>query len=199
MKSFKLSCLSFDNQASIVSAFRACTLMKMAICTMLAVGSVNAEAAPLTWTVDGVTFNDGGSANGSFVYDADTGMYSDIAINTTAGTILGGTAYPDVLRGDAFFLDVVPDASLASLTGSLLLNINFASPLTNAGGTIDIFIISEGFCQNAACTVIDGTDGRGAGLPDAGSVTAVPLPTAVWLFGSGLLGMIGVARRKKPA
>ena len=27
--------------------------------------------------------------------------------------------------------------------------------------------------------------------------TVVPLPAAVWLFGSGLLGLIGVARRKK--
>jgi hypothetical protein len=30
-------------------------------------------------------------------------------------------------------------------------------------------------------------------------VTAVPVPAAVWLFGSGLLGLIGVARRKKVA
>ena len=28
------------------------------------------------------------------------------------------------------------------------------------------------------------------------SVSAVPVPAAVWLFGSGLLGLIGVARRK---
>ena len=27
--------------------------------------------------------------------------------------------------------------------------------------------------------------------------TTVPIPTAVWLFGSGLIGLIGVARRKK--
>jgi hypothetical protein len=27
-------------------------------------------------------------------------------------------------------------------------------------------------------------------------ITAVPVPAAVWLFGSGLLGMVGVARRK---
>ena len=28
-------------------------------------------------------------------------------------------------------------------------------------------------------------------------VSSVPVPAAVWLFGSGLLGLIGVARRKK--
>jgi len=31
------------------------------------------------------------------------------------------------------------------------------------------------------------------------NVAAVPVPAAAWLFGSGLLGLIGVARRKKTA
>lgn len=29
------------------------------------------------------------------------------------------------------------------------------------------------------------------------TITAVPVPAAVWLFGSGLIGLIGAARRKK--
>lgn len=31
----------------------------------------------------------------------------------------------------------------------------------------------------------------------SGDVSAVPVPAAVWLFGSGLIGLIGIARRKK--
>jgi hypothetical protein len=29
------------------------------------------------------------------------------------------------------------------------------------------------------------------------SVNPVPVPAAVWLFGSGLIGLIGIVRRKK--
>ena len=29
--------------------------------------------------------------------------------------------------------------------------------------------------------------------------SAIPVPAAVWLFGSGLLGLVGVARRRKSA
>ncbi len=31
----------------------------------------------------------------------------------------------------------------------------------------------------------------------SGNVSAVPVPAAVWLFGSGLLGLLGLARRKR--
>ena len=31
----------------------------------------------------------------------------------------------------------------------------------------------------------------------SGNVGAVPIPSAVWLFGTGLLGLVGIARRKK--
>jgi hypothetical protein len=30
-------------------------------------------------------------------------------------------------------------------------------------------------------------------------ISQVPLPAAVWLFGSGLIGLIGISRRKKAA
>ena len=31
----------------------------------------------------------------------------------------------------------------------------------------------------------------------SGDVSAVPVPAAVWLFGSGLIGLLGLAKRKR--
>ena len=36
-----------------------------------------------------------------------------------------------------------------------------------------------------------------ASLLVSGGASVVPVPAAVWLFGSGLLGLVGVAMRKK--
>jgi len=33
----------------------------------------------------------------------------------------------------------------------------------------------------------------------AGNVSAVPVPAAIWLFGTGLIGLAGIARRKTQA
>lgn len=43
----------------------------------------------------------------------------------------------------------------------------------------------------------ENTPANGSLYWDDASLTQVPVPAAVWLFGSGLLGLIGIARRKK--
>ena len=43
------------------------------------------------------------------------------------------------------------------------------------------------------------TAGPFAGFSPTFTLTAVPIPAAVWLFGSGLLGLVGVARRRRKA
>jgi len=42
-----------------------------------------------------------------------------------------------------------------------------------------------------------GQSGLNVGAAIAFGVSNVPIPSAVWLFGSGLLGLLGVTRRKK--
>ncbi len=45
----------------------------------------NAFAFPVTWTLNGVTFTDGGTASGYFVYDADTNTFSEGSISVAGG------------------------------------------------------------------------------------------------------------------
>jgi len=49
--------------------------------------------------------------------------------------------------------------------------------------------------------VLEDTYGVGPIIYASGGqpINAVPLPAAVWLFGSGLLGLVGLARRRKAA
>ena len=43
----------------------------------------------------------------------------------------------------------------------------------------------------------DKADSYYAWAVQSGDVSAVPVPAAVWLFGSGLIGLVGLARRKR--
>jgi hypothetical protein len=70
-------------------------------------------------------------------------------------------------------------------------------------GALEGQIIQFGF--NAVTTQYDNTgvyydnicfDNAG-GCPGTPNPPAVPVPAAVWLFGSGLIGLVGVARRRK--
>jgi hypothetical protein len=69
---------------------------------------------------------------------------------------------------------------------------NFAAPLSAAQLIIQIDHgnLAEGMQDNIGIDNI-----RFGQNPPA----AVPIPPALWLFGSGLLGLIGIARRKKAA
>lgn len=49
-----------------------------------------ADAALISWTVGGVTFDDGGTVTGSFTTDSTTGFLQSWNLTTTAGTALAG-------------------------------------------------------------------------------------------------------------
>ena len=61
--------------------------------------------------------------------------------------------------------------------------------------------------MSTATLAIDENDLSGAFIPDGGTWTSVallrataspiPIPSVMWLFGSGLIGLVGLARRKK--
>ena len=55
-------------------------------------------------------------------------------------------------------------------------------------------IENKDFDSSNFCCDFDGDDFDGTW--HSASVSAVPVPAAVWLFGSGLLGLVGIERRK---
>jgi hypothetical protein len=160
-----------------------------------------AAASPIQWTLTDVLFEDGGTASGSFIYDADTNAFSAIAINTSGGTLAPPATYTAVIFGTAGDAALVPAAG-PDLTGASLLQLVFQFPLTNAGGLVflvDPFFPTassfEGGCLNAACTSVDFgrlmVDGGIIGTP----ASVVPLPAAAWLLGPAL-GLLAALRRR---
>jgi hypothetical protein len=84
--------------------------------------------------------------------------------------------------------------------------IDFAGVFDNGTGIADIVCgvdcaVGDSFTltYNAVVPRADPSNFGGVSysLNLVGTVGAVPVPAAVWLFGSGLLGLVGVARRRK--
>src|SRR6202008_1301356 len=93
-----------------------------------------ASADGVTWTLT-ASFNDGGTASGSFNYDAITNTYSAIDVITTTGTTLLGTTYTTLsyLATDSS-TGLTLGVSSGDITNTSFLFLLFNAPLTNAGG-----------------------------------------------------------------
>jgi hypothetical protein len=111
----------------------------------------------------------------------------------TAKPFCPGTGgYTLFTTGSSTALDCATGATAVSLNGSAL---------AGGGGTWTGTIVSAGNVGNS-WGFFDGTPYSeifNITVTGIEAPTAVPVPAAVWLFGSGLLGLVGIARRKKKA
>jgi hypothetical protein len=102
----------------------------------------------------------------------------------------------------------IPLIAQATIEGAGVANAGpaaaFSSPSDtygpyNVAYNFDCSALGDGQCDSFDLTIAF----TGSGGNDTFSFTArheiVPVPAAVWLFGSGLLGLIGIARRKTAA
>jgi hypothetical protein len=125
---------------------------------LVGLASGTATAVPIKWTLSGITFLDGGTVTGTFVYDADTNTYSSVSIITTAtnpptaGFVPGATYTAPHPPSGADVLYAITNPSLPDLTGTPVVIIRFAQVLTNAGGTTNVFNVAEGTCFSNSCT-----------------------------------------------
>jgi len=150
-----------------------------------------ALAGPLTWTLSNVTFDDGGTASGSFTYDADTNTLNNWAITTTGGSTLGGATYDSVSNPYGFTLSNADFFFGANGSLNPYLRLGTTSGLTNAGGTVALLTgFSSYECTNCGAYR----------LVTGGSVTtgSVPEPAA-WAMMVAGFGLVGFAARRQKA
>jgi len=154
--------------------------------------------------LDGVTFADDYTAEGSFVFDADlggfnAGVYSDISITSYSAN---GTRFADQLGTGGLH---AADRVAFSNNVDYFFGLVFESGLTNAGGSVELVpdignatnSVDGGCSTFIGCAAPDINNFR---LITGGRVIAnvVPIPAAVWLFGSALAGL-GWMRRRQTA
>jgi len=170
----------------------------MVLVLLLCCGSV--WATPVVWELRNVVFDDGGIATGSFTYDADTNQFSNIEVATSDGITPifvdsdGETDYYEIFPGESyisgvwaefnpgrynFYTQPIPDTE-----SPYTLALRFSGELED---DLSTYSILTGFGES--------TYDFERGIV-SGYVAAVPIPAAVWLFGSGL-GLLGWMKRKR--
>jgi hypothetical protein len=74
--------------------------IRMAVWSALLLLAASLGAAPITYALVGVTFDDGGTASGSFTFDPATNTFTNVNITTTTGSARSGAVYQFVCGQD---------------------------------------------------------------------------------------------------
>ncbi|MBW4470342.1 MAG: PTPA-CTERM sorting domain-containing protein [Stenomitos rutilans HA7619-LM2] len=167
------------------------TVAALSTTAVLATHVTPASAAALTWNFN-ANFVDGGTATGSFNYDATSGVLSQFDIKTLVGGSPSNIFFPGTTYASGSSTGSLQNATrLELIKGDRSLQALFANPLTNAGGTIALvpsFSFEKlGFGGGLAVIreVADGTVTASAAIP-----TPALLP--------GLIGLgLGALRQKR--
>jgi hypothetical protein len=155
-----------------------------------------------------------GVANAAFITGSFGvgGSYSESSNVVTLGSVVAGTGT----------LDFDPSIGFSTPNGNINnsnIDLNTLAPVPNLfdiGGwqfDLESLVVGQqggvleldgtGFVSNLDSNlgfdktpVVWGFTGNDNGSSYSMTITAVPVPAAVWLFGSGLLGLVGIARRR---
>jgi len=167
--------------------------------------------------VSDIFFSAGGLTSGTGTANVPSATYIDVASNgtTSAGaccanwqlTSVGGIYHLNGIAGNPYsgpdYLIIGPPAAGGSYTNA---NRSIAGNDPHNPFIYQSAVFTLGLVGMTQSTVISnvvfsfGTQAGSnvAGVPAGPDVPVVPIPAAAWLFGSGLIALVGMARRSRP-
>lgn len=173
-------------------------LTRMFLGLVLMSAATLANAMPVQWTLSNVTFNDESTVTGSFVFDADTGVFSNVLITTALASYDTSEVDTIPFGADATGIQLVDNYVPNNNAGKRTLNLDFVDALTNGGGIVALalgFPSFEGECIAADCSTghISREVASGEVIAAGGTI---PEPESLALLGIGLAALAGMRRRK---
>ncbi|MCP5317413.1 MAG: PEP-CTERM sorting domain-containing protein [Chromatiaceae bacterium] len=180
------------------------TLAILTSCFLVGLTVAPAHATPVLWELDGLVTNDA-PATGSFTWDADSAIFSNVSLVTGAASPTGGLTFTQFLGESIGFTGIMfGQAGATDATDStvLILRNVSVSDLTNSGGVLSqpTYLVSggaaEATCSDVNCGSTVAVSNWRTGSMLTGTPTSVPLPTTLALLGIGFAGY-GFQRRKQ--
>ena len=192
--------------------------LKSGIITTALILSTTTNAATVTWDVNLSTDNFlGGTVTGTFVVDDSSGSNIISSMDVMMSNFHYWTGWEYVYLGDWSFTGSptltgnsngysywistmdVENAETDTWNQAKFNLFRELDALTflDSAFTNDTYAISELGAHTQVCYPWSCQTGLGTLGGTLTRVSSVPVPAAVWLFGSGLIGLVGLSRRKK--
>ena len=134
------------------------------------------------------TFDDAGT----LTISSDT--FTNIPAFAATATVTSSTTYNGTITGTTFTSDGTTAADTIACTGAALICGQLGTlPTTGVAGTSTVFAVDI----NTGGGWTDVTVNGPVNLNTTSTLSPVPVPAAAWLFGSALLGLAGVSRKRK--
>ena len=162
-------------------------LATLIIVCMMAI-SYHANAATVHYTFDNIVQDDGRQMTGLFKWDYNEGFFEAGTATLLEVNIPGYGTNVDLL---AYTIDTT---SVEITYNSEVHNINVGihlkfDPFTSTSGT-------PLYLTGADASKWEDVINKGFYDSGAISLTTIPIPAAIWLFGTGLIALLGFTRRK---
>ena len=164
--------------------------------SVTALGAIGGTTDLLTLTLDNQTTAPNAFSINEVYFNFNSG-HGGFSLESGSGALNHGPTPADGF-GD---FDIKLDGFLLAAGGTSIWTIDLGLTGIVDLDFNDLSSIPPGEHQAFAALkfVIGPDDPEAPGSEDSAFGAVVPVPAAVWLFGSGLLGLVGMARRKKAA